>query len=59
MKRQGENRVSLREWQGLSDNAANHIAGGFDNRSGVRVTGGRVCAVGELLCCNAPSRLSK
>ena len=40
MKRQGENRVSLREWQGLSDNAANHIAGGFVNRSGVRVTGG-------------------
>ena len=39
MKRQRENRVSLREWPGLSDNAANHIAGGFDNRSGVRVTG--------------------
>ena len=32
MKRQGE-------WQGLSDNAAKHIGGGFDNRSGARVTG--------------------
>ena len=33
MKRQGV------RWQDLSDKAAKHIGGGFDNRSGVPVAG--------------------